>query len=77
MSDHPWGQLPALVEAGILTTEEANGIIFAQRTTLRRGFRELQGLLVEMLARDEITPKGMERITSVIIRAQADEAPDG
>mgnify|MGYP000013946100 CR=1 FL=1 len=77
MSDHPWAHIPALIEAGVLTPEDArDNIVFAQRSTLRRAFRELQGLLVEMHARDEITPKGLERIQGVIVRAQADEAPD-
>lgn len=77
MSDHPWAHLPALIDAGVLTPEEAKeGIVFAQRTTFRRAFRELQGALVEMQARDEITPKGIQRIQGIIVRAQADEAPD-
>lgn len=76
-SPHPWAHLPKLVEAKILTPEEArDNIIFAQRSTLRRAFRELQGLLVELHSRDEISQKGLERIQGVIIRAQADEAPD-
>lgn len=77
MSDHPWAHIPALIDAGVITPEEANrNIIFAQRTTLRRSFRELQGMLTEMMVRDEITPKGVERIQGLIVRAQADEAPD-
>jgi len=76
-SDHPWACIPALIEAKVLTPEDArDGIIFAQRSTLRRAFRELNGLLTEMLVREEITQKGVERLQSVIIRAQADEAPD-
>ena len=77
MSDHPWRHIPALIEAGVIAAEEANQhIIFAQRSLLRRAFRELQGLLVEMQVREEITPKGIERIQGVITRAQADEALD-
>jgi len=77
MSDHPWAHIPALIEAGVLTPEDArDNIVFAQRSTLRRAFRELNGLMPEMMMREEITPKGVERITGVIVRAQADEAPD-
>jgi len=77
VAEHPWAHIPALINAGVLSPQEANeNIIFAQRSTLRRAFRELQGLMPEMLARDEITPKGVERIMSVVVRAQADEAPD-
>lgn len=77
MSDHPWAHIPALIDAGVLTAEDAReGIIFAQRTTLRRSFRELQGMLTEMMVRDEITQKGVQRIQGLIVRAQADEAPD-
>ena len=77
MSDHPWAHIPALIEAGVLTPTEANeNIIFAQRSTLRRAFRELQGAMTELYGREEITAKGMERIQGIIVRAQADEAPD-
>ena len=77
MSDHPWAHIPALIDAGVLTPEQArDDIIFAQRSTLRRAFRELQGALTELYGREEITPKGIERIQGIIVRAQADEAPD-
>lgn len=77
MSDHPWAHIPALIDAKVITPEEArDNIIFAQRSTLRRAFRELQGLLVELHVREEITPRGLERIQGVLVRAQADEAPD-
>ena len=74
---HPWECIPALIDAKVITPQEANEhIVFAQRSTLRRAFRELQGAMTEMLVREEITPKGIERLQGIIIRAQADEAPD-
>lgn len=77
MSDHPWSYLPDLVAAEIITKEEArDDIIFAHRSAHRRAFRELQALIPELAARDEISPKGIERIQRVIITAQSEELPD-
>ena len=76
-SPHPWAHLPALVEAGVLTPEQARDeIVLAHKSAHRRAFRELQALIPEMLARGEIEPKGVERIQRVIVTAQGAELPD-
>lgn len=76
-SPHPWAHLPALVEAGILSADEARDkVILAHESAHRRAFRELQALVPEMLARGEIEPKGVERIQRVIVAAQGAELPD-
>jgi hypothetical protein len=76
-----------LVEAGIITAEDARDrIIFAQQSLLRRAFRELMAELnvlfqtyVERDAGDPhqaLTREGLEKLQGILGRAQADELPD-
>lgn len=73
---HPWEVLPALVDADILTRDEAKGIVLAHENVHRRAMMELNALMPELLAREEITAPGAQRVRQVIQRACANGMPD-
>lgn len=77
MSEHPWATIPALIDAGVLTPQEAkDNIVLAHRSMHRRAMRELSGLLPELMGRGDLTGEGMQRIQGCLSRAQAEEIPD-
>lgn len=77
MSEHPWACIPALIEAKVLTPDQArDDIVLAHRSAHRAAMRELSGLLPELLQRGDLTSEGMTRIQRCLGRAQAEELPD-
>lgn len=78
LSSHPWAILPQLVEAGILTEEQArDDIVLAHQHGFRRFFRELEALLPELLELELIDKRAVDKIRRILANAQAGSTPDG
>ena len=73
---HPWEILPMLVEADILSREEAKHIILAHEDANRRALQEIHALIPELMARELIDPHGAEKVRAVVIKAMRDGMPD-
>ena len=77
MAEHPWSLIPALIDAGVLTPDQAREeIVLAHKGISRRVMREMAGLLPELMQSGDLTQKGMQRIQTCLGRAQAEELPD-
>lgn len=75
-SKHPWETLPDLVEAEILTREDARSLVMAHLDINRRAVQDLNDILPELRANDDLTDRGLTRLRAVFIRASRDGLPD-
>ena len=73
---HPWAILPALVEQGILTREDARSLVMGHQDMHRRALQEIHALLPELVQDGLLEMRGMERIRHVVLRVQMQETPD-
>ena len=76
MNEHPWRVLPALVEALILTPDEAKGIVLAHENANRRALQEIHALLPELMHSGDISEKGHRKLVTVVTRAAQREMSD-
>ncbi len=76
MTTHPWAILPNLIESGILTQEEAKGIVLAHEDANRRALQEVHALLPELIHEDLLDPRGAAKIREVVVKAARDGMPD-
>ncbi len=76
MNKHPWELLPLLVEADILTKEQARGIVLAHEDANRRALQEVHALLPELMRDELIDPRGAQRIQRVVAGVARNSMPD-
>ena len=70
---HPWAVLPTLVQADILTTEQAAGIVLGT-TVYNKLILELQSLVGEARSKGDDTIK-VSQLTSLVTKIQMMESP--
>ena len=73
---HPWEILPSLVEANILTTEQAARVELAHEDVNRRAMQEIHALIPELMERELLDPEGAAKLRSVVQKAIRDGMPD-
>lgn len=76
VSKHPWELLPGLVEAEILTKEQAARIVLAHEEANRRALLEIHALIPDLLHQELIEEAGAKRIRDVVTKAAREGMPD-
>ena len=74
--DHPWSILPALVDAEILSHDEAKRIVLAHENANRRALQEIHALLPELLHSQDLTERGHRKLVTVVTKAAQREMSD-
>lgn len=73
---HPWELLPGLVEADILSKEQARDLVLSHLNVHKRAIAEIKAEASEMVRREELTPDGFQRLNMIIGRTAFEELPD-
>ena len=68
--------MPALVEADIVTKDEAKGLVLAHENVMRRALQEINAMLPELVAKGLLEPEGMEKLRRVVAKVTMDGMPD-
>lgn len=76
MTKHPWEILPMLVDTGILSREEAKGVVLAHEDANRRALQEIRALLPELVHSELLDPRGAQKIQNVVTGVLMRGMPD-
>jgi hypothetical protein len=75
-SNHPWAILPLLVEAEIISKEDARSLVMGHQDMHRRIVQEILFSLSDLVEKEEMTPEGVRRIHAICQRYQMLDTPD-
>lgn len=75
MSTH-WSVLPVLVEAEIISKEDARSLVMGHQDMHRRIVQEILFTLPELIDLGFMQPEGIERIHKIVTRYQMLDTPD-
>jgi hypothetical protein len=73
---HPWSILPALVEAEILTKDEAKSLVMGHQDMHRRIVQEVLFTLPELVEAGLMQPEGIAHVHKIVQRYQMLDTPD-
>ena len=73
---HPWLIAAELADRDYITKADVRNIVMAHENTLRRAIREVRMALPDIAQTEDITPNGIRRIESALLRASIEESPD-
>lgn len=73
---HPWELLPALVDAEILTREQARDLVLSHLNVHKRAVSELKAELGTLVRDEQLTEAGFHRLSTILGRTAFEELPD-
>lgn len=73
---HPWELLLGLVDAEILTKDDAKRVVLAHEEANRRALLEIHALLPELQHQELIDERAVKKIRDVVTKAAREGMPD-